>query len=62
LGPTKSLGRSAPAAMGKSTAHANTKLKREVALKILPQTFAADPERCRNLPLLPEYAQGRELV
>jgi eukaryotic-like serine/threonine-protein kinase len=42
---TRSWNRSARAAWARCTARCNTKLRREVAIKILPPKFAADPSR-----------------
>jgi serine/threonine-protein kinase len=44
LTPTRSSDRSAPAAWARCTAR-DSRLKRDVALEILPPSFAADPDR-----------------
>ena len=43
--PIRSSRRSAPAAWARSIARATRKLGRDVAIKVLPRAFAADPER-----------------
>ena len=45
LGPYEIVARLAPAAWARSIARAITKLHRDVAIKVLPDVFAADPER-----------------
>ena len=42
---TRSSRRSAPAAWARCIARATRKLNRDVAIKVLPETFAADPDR-----------------
>ena len=45
---TKSSAGSAPAAWARSTARAIRGSDREVAIKLIPETFAADPSRVRR--------------
>ena len=45
IGPYEIVGRSAPAAWARSIAPATPSCNRDVAIKVLPAAFAADPER-----------------
>jgi hypothetical protein len=48
LGAYEVLARGSAGGMGKSTWRADTKLNRDVALKIFPDLFANDPERWKS--------------
>jgi len=50
VGPYEVTGSLGAGGMGEVYRARDTRLKREVALKILPQSFAADPESARALP------------